>query len=140
MPREVYYYEPLSGNFDSTIPLAAPSSSIGTTLTNTSEIRNKGITPLYDNKKNSVGKLILNKNVNYFENKEEGYVSNAVYLFDDGSYVMVLKFVDSINTVGRPNTKYVNKAISTGGKYAGKDVIVTLKIDKDKGRKLIFDY
>ena len=141
--REVYNYVITSSTtsiYDNTIPLAAPSSSIGTTLTNTAEIRNNSLLALYDTKKNTVGKLIINKNKNIFENNNEGYVSNNVYLFDDGSYVMTLKWVDSVNSASRPNTKYVNKSISTGGKYAGKDVTVTLKTDETLTRKVIFEY
>ena len=138
--REVYNYVITSGIYDNVIPLAAPSTSIGTTLTNTSEIRNKPPVTFYDNKKNPVGKMILNKTMNYFENKEEGYVGNTVYLFNDGSYVMVLKFSDSIGTDPKPNAKFVNKAISTGGKYAGKDVTVTLKVGSGKDRKVILEY
>ena len=137
--REVYNYTSAGGILNNKIPLAAPSSSIGTTLTNTAEVSN-AVLPLYDNKKNPVGKFIINKTVNYFENKEEGYLSNSVYLFDDGSYVMVLKWVKSNNANVLANTKYVNKSISTGGKYAGKEVTVILKTDSDKGRKVILEY
>jgi len=134
--REVYTYtNPVDGN--ATIPLAAPSSSIGTTLSNTAEIRNE-IILLYDTKKNSVGKAIINKNSNIFETNNTGYVSNAVYLFDDGSYVMTLKWVN--DTYLLPNTKYVNKSISTGGKYTGKEVTVTIKTDSSKVRKVILEY
>jgi len=137
--REVYTYDRISAS-DNTILLAAPSSSIGTTLTNTAEIKNNGTTTLYDTKKNTVGKLILTKNVNNFENANVGYVSNTVYLFDDSSYVMVLKFVESNTGILPPNAKIVNKAISTGGKYAGKDVTVTVKTDGTLTRKLILEY
>jgi hypothetical protein len=136
--REVYNYTSTGGISDNKIPLAAPSSSIGTTLTNTAEILNK-VYPLYDTKKNAVGKFIVNENNSIFENNTAGYVSNAVYLFDDGSYVMVLKWVNN-NSMLPPNSKYVNKAISTGGKYAGKDVTVTVKTDSNKGRKVILEY
>jgi hypothetical protein len=135
--REVYTYTATS--VYTGIPLAAPSSSIGTTLTNTAEVQNK-VYPLYDTKAKSVGKYILNKDINYFENNDQGFVGNLVFLFDDGSYVMTLLYVSSNNTIAPPNSKYVNKAISTGGKYAGKDVTVTVKTDSNKGRKVILEY
>lgn len=139
--REVYTYTNVGGSiFENKIPLAAPSASIGTTLTNTCEIRNKASTILYDNKKNPVGKIIINKTLNFFENNMTGEISNAVYLFDDGSYVMVLKFINTNNTLLPQNTTFVNKAISTGGKYAGKDVTVTLKVGSGKDRKVILEY
>ena len=138
MVREVYKYNHVSGVLDNKIPLAAPSSSIGTTLTNTAEIRNVVYT-LYDTKKNAVGKGIFNKNNNTFENNTGGFVSNSVYLFDDGSYIMTLKWVNN-NGYLPASTKYVNKSISTGGKYAGKEVTVTVKTDGTDTRKVIFDY
>ena len=138
MPREVYTYNTtIGGILENKIPLAAPSSSIGTTLTNTASTTN-ALQTLYDNKKNAVGKAIFNKNNNTFENNIGGYVSNVVYLFDDGSYVMTLKWVNNNSIL--PNTKYVSKSISTGGKYAGKDVTVTLKSDSNRGRELILEY
>lgn len=137
--REVYFYtSAVNATLDNKIPLAPPSSSIGTTLTNTAETRNV-INILYDSKKNNVGKVIINKNNNTFEKNTGGFVSNATYLFDDGSYVMLLKWVN--NSAALPsNQKYVNKAVSTGGKYAGKDVTVILKTDNTLTRKLILEY
>jgi len=135
--REVYTYTATS--VYTSIPLAAPSSSIGTTLTNTSEVQNKVYT-LYNTKAKSVGKYILNKNINYFENNDQGFVGNLVFLFDDGSYVMILLYVSSNNTIAPPNRKYVEKAVSTGGKYAGKDVTVTVKTDNTLTRKVIITY
>jgi hypothetical protein len=133
--REVYTYTNAVGG-SATIPLAAPSSSIGTTLTNTAVIENEVI-PLYDNKKTLVGKIIYNRNKNDFENSINGKVLNQVFLFDDGSYVMNLEWLSNRR---KENTKYVNKAVSTGGKYAGKDVTVTLKSDGPDARKVIFEY
>jgi hypothetical protein len=138
--REVYTYTSSGGKLDNKIPLAAPSSSIGTTLTNTAEIVNNGGTPLYDKKGNIVGKVISNRNVNVFENNTGGYVSNIVFLFDDGSYVMTLKWINS-DTANLPsNTKSVVKSISTGGKYADKVVTVTIKSDETLTRKVILKY
>jgi hypothetical protein len=136
--REVYTYT-ITGRLNR-IPLAAPSSSIGTTLTNTAEIVNNGGTPLYDKKGSIFGKVVLNTCRNIFENNTGGYVSNATYLSNDGSYVMTLKWVNSDTTTLSKNTKFVDKAISTGGKYAGKDVTVTLKTDETLTRKVIFEY
>jgi hypothetical protein len=133
--REVYNYTNPIGD-SARISLAPPSSNIGTTLTNTAEIQNN-VNSLYDNKKNLVGKYIANRVVNTFEDKTTGYVNNRVYAFDDGSYVMTLEWSSGYK---KPNTKYVYKAVSTGGKYAGKDVTVILKTDSDKGRKVIFEY
>jgi hypothetical protein len=124
----------------SVIPLAAPSSSIGTILTNTAEIRNNSVSSLYDKKEKIVGKLVVNTCRNVFENNTGGYVANVVYLFDDGSYVMTLKWVNSNTTIAPSNTKTVNKSISTGGRYAGKDVTVTVKSDETLTRKVIFEY
>jgi hypothetical protein len=133
--REVYNYtNPIGGQ--ASIPLAPPSSSIGTTLTNTAVIENEVYT-LYDTKKTPVGKFISNRNENNFENNTNGKVENQVYLLNDGSYVMTLQW---INNTFKPNTKYVSKSISTGGKYAGKDVTVTLKYTVDRDVKVIFEY
>jgi hypothetical protein len=134
--REVYTYTVTS--VYTSIPLAASSTSIGTTLTNTAEIQNTVYT-LYDTKKNIVGKDIINKNINSFD-KNNGYVSNSTYLFNDGSYVMTLKFVEHTSNIAPPNTTYTHKAVSTGGKYAGKDVTVTVKTDNTLTRKLIITY
>jgi hypothetical protein len=62
------------------------------------------------------------------------------YAFDDDSYVMTLKYVSSINAIPKPNTKAVSKSIATGGKYAGKEVTVTVKYDETLTRKLILEY
>jgi hypothetical protein len=75
--REVYTYTTPSSSLDNKIPLAASSTNVGTTLTNTAEIRNK-VGTLNDKKGNIVGKIILNKNLNYFGNNDEGYVGNSV--------------------------------------------------------------
>ena len=133
--REVYNYTNPVGGY-ANIPLAAPSSSIGTTLTNTARIENE-VLSLYDTKKKLVGKKINNRNRSNFENNTNGCVSNEVYLFDDGSYVMTLEWLDNFR---QPNTKFVNKAISTGGKYAGKEVTVTIKACDNRGRKVILEY
>ena len=54
---------------------------------------------------------------------------------------MTLRWVTSRTNDLQPNTIYVDKAISTGGKYAGKDVTVTLKTDNNvKSVKVIFEY
>ena len=135
--REVFNYT--ATTFNTSIPLAAPSSSIGTTLTNTSETQNK-VYPLYNTKAKSVGKYIVNKNFNYFENNDQGFVGNLVFLFNDGSYVMTLIWINSNNTIAPPNRKYVEKAVSTGGRYAGKDVTVTIKTDETLTRKVILEY
>jgi len=135
--REVYTYT--AKTFSTSIPLATSSSSIGTTLTNTSEIQNK-VYPLYNTKAKSVGKFIVNKIFNFFENNDEGYVGNYVFLFDDGSYVMTLNWANTNNTILPANTKIVGKSISTGGKYAGKDVTVTIKTDNTLTRKVIITY
>ena len=103
-------------------------------MTNTATIENE-VTSLYDTKKTPVGKIIANRNENSFENNTNGKVNNTVYLFNDGSYVMTLQW---INNNREPNTKYVYKSISTGGKYAGKDVTVTLETTLT--RKVIFEY
>lgn len=138
--REVYTYTSGTGQGSSVIPLAPSSSSIGTTLTNTAEIRNSGNILLYDKRGNNVGKLISNRNVNFYENNNLGYVSNSTYLFNDGSYVMTLGWVNSNTTTLPPNAKYVRKAISTGGTYSGKEVTVTFKTDETPIRKIIFEY
>ena len=137
--REVYIV--LTTSIYTNIPCASPSSSIGTTLTNTAEIQNK-VNPLYDKKGTTiVGKNIVNKNLNYFGNNNGGFVNNGVFLFNDGSYVMILRWVTTRTNDLQPNTIYVDKAISTGGKYAGKDVTVTLKTDNNvKSVKVIFEY
>jgi hypothetical protein len=135
--REVYTYT--ATTFSTSIPLAAPSSSIGTILTNTSEIQNK-VYPLYNTKAKSVGKFIVNRNFNYFENNDEGYVGNFVFLFDDGSYVMTLIWINTNNTLVPSNTKIVGKSISTSGKYADKEVTVTFKTDETLTRKVILEY
>ena len=88
----------------------------------------------------SIGKVISNTNVNYFGNNNNGYLDNATYLFNDGSYVMVLRFVETSSNIAPSNTKYVSKSISTGGKYAGKEVNVIVKTDETSTRKLIFEY
>jgi hypothetical protein len=136
--REVYKYTGTS--VYPSIPLASQSSSIGTTLTNTSIVANK-VVPLNDTKGNIVGKVIVNENVNNFENNNQGFLSNVVYLLDNGSYVMVLKWINN-SVDGEPpsNTKYTEKAVSTGGKYAGKDVTVILKVGSDNNRKVILEY
>ena len=67
--REVYNYTSSGGIFDNKIPLAASSASIGTTLTNTAEIRNHTLA-LYDSKKTAVGKGIFNISNNIFEREE----------------------------------------------------------------------
>jgi len=92
---------------------------------------------LYNNKKNPVGKFIANRSENNFENNTNGSVTNSVYLFDDGSYVMTLRW-SSNNGITSKNT--ITKSISTGGRYAGKDVTVTIKRPSDRDRKLIFEY
>jgi hypothetical protein len=135
--REVYNYITSPGG-QASIPLAPPSSSIGTTLTNTAVIEND-IYTLYNNKKTPVGKIIFNRSENNFEDNSQGKVLNSVYLFDDGSYVMTLRWNSNIGIISK-NT--ITKSISTGGKYAGKDVTVTVTIKKkpsDRDRKLIFD-
>jgi hypothetical protein len=138
--REVYTYTSGAGSRGSVIPLAPPSSSIGTTLTNTAEIRNNGGTPLYDKRENIVGKYINNRNINYFENNDVGFLANNVFLLNDGSYVMTLTWFNSKSTSVLPNTKTVAKSISTSGKYAGKDVTVTIKTDETLTRKVILEY
>jgi|688.fasta_scaffold808707_2 hypothetical protein len=134
--REVYTFtNPVSGGTTS-ISLAPSSSSISTTLTNTASIENEVLT-LYDTKKNPVGKFIANRSENNFKNNTDGSVNNQVYLLNNGSYVMTLEW---INNTRIPNTKYVSKSISTGGKYAGKDVTVTLKYTVDRVAKVVFEY
>jgi len=118
--------------------LAPTFSSIGTTFTDIAEIRNNSY-PLYDKKENIVGKLTTNTNVNYDANNIGG-VRNATYLFNDGSYVMTLNWFNGKTNIISPNAKYVNKAISTGGRYAGKDVTVTIKTDETPIRKIILEY
>ena len=44
----------------------------------------------------------------------------------------------SNNGITSKNT--ITKSISTGGRYAGKDVTVTIKRPSDRDRKLIFEY
>jgi hypothetical protein len=136
--REVFTYT-TTGTFNK-IPLAAPSSSIGTTLTNTAEIKNSGSYPLYDKKGDIVGKAVFNHCGNVFENNNGGFVSNAVYFLNDGSYVMTLKWVNSTTGILPSKTKTVAKAISTGGIYADKVVTVTIKTDETLTRKVILEY
>ena len=59
--REVYSY--INTGISSRISLAPSSNNIGAILTNTASIQNE-VLPLYDTKKNLVGKFIANRNNN----------------------------------------------------------------------------
>jgi hypothetical protein len=134
--REVYSY--INTGISSTISLAPSSNNIGAILTNTVELQNNVFT-LNDKKGNSVGKKIGNNNRSLFENNTGGFVSNTVFLFNDGSYVMTLLWINTTGLIPA-NTKYVSKAVSTGGRYAGKEVTVTLETNNTLTRKIIFEY
>jgi hypothetical protein len=143
--REVFSYDASNSVNDQIVPLAPQSSSIGNTLTTTSKIIN-GTYELLNKKGEKVGILIANLNQNTFAKNvlpySSGFTSIAVWAFNDSeeSYVMTIRYVATSNTLLKPKTKYVSKSIAAGGKYAGKEVIVTNKTDETNVRKVIFEY
>ena len=141
--REVYFFTYVD-TYECILPLAAPAYRLGSVLTNTADVR-QGVCILKDKKDNVVGKYIVCKNVTNSDSSYEiqnGVVYNTTFLFNDDSYVMNFQYITFSNgyPIYQPNKKYVNKAISTGGKYSGKDVTITVKTDDTPVRKVIIEY
>lgn len=82
--------------------------------------------------------------VNTFKNKEIS-TYNVSIIFDDSknavtSYVLFPCVVETEGTFIKKNTTIHAKSTAVGGKYAGKDVKVTIKSDGTDVRKVILEY
>jgi hypothetical protein len=145
--REVYKY---TANIDkySEVSLAAKNNSA--VNTDRSAVTNNVFT-LYDKSSTKdVGKVLYNAFKNVFFNKvNTKYTTEIIFnvnyclFFDDDldSYVTYNIVYKSKDGYKDKNETFVAKATGTGGKYAGKDVTVTLKTaGNSRGRKVILEY
>lgn len=90
----------------------------------------------------SVGKVLYNAFKTVFSEYPIIFNVNYCLFFDDdlSSYITFNIVYKSKDGYIDKNKTFITKAIGTGGKYAGKDVIVTFKTDNSTGRTVMFDY
>jgi hypothetical protein len=145
MPREVFKY---LANNDRYSEVSLPANNNNAVNTDRAAVTNNVFT-LYDKSStNDVGKVLYNSFTSFFSNKVNTYTQEIIFnvnfclFFDDdlASYITYNIVYKSKDGYIDKNKTFVAKATGTGGKYAGKDVTVTVKTDSNKGRKVILEY
>jgi hypothetical protein len=141
--REVFKYLANNDRY-SEVSLAANNNNA--VNTDRSAVTNIVFT-LYDkSSKKDVGKVLYNAFNSVFSNKvnTQEIIFNVNYclFFDDDldSYVTFNIVYKSTDGYIDKRKTFIAKATGTGGKYAGKDVTVTIKSDETLTRKLILEY
>ena len=145
--REVFKYLANIDKYSEVLLAANNNSAVNT---DRAAVTNNVFT-LYDkSSRNDVGKVLYNAFKSVFFNKvNTKYTTEIIFnvnyclFFDDDldSYITYNIAYKSKDGYKDKNKTFVAKATGTGGKYAGKDVTVTLKTAANsRDRKVILEY
>jgi hypothetical protein len=145
--REVYKY---TANIDKYSEVLLTANNNSAVNTDRAAVTNNVFTFYDKSSTKDVGKVlynafksVFNKKVNTKDTTEIIFDVNYCLFFDDDldSYVTYNMVYKSKDGYIDKNDTFVAKATGTGGKYAGKDVTVTLKTaGNSRGRKVILEY